>query len=711
MARTIRKTAVWTGALLALGWGLYVAGSRPLLAAAYAGRGPAPLARAIRGQGEHPLEHYLLLADARFVRAWVCAALALAATLVVWAWSRRLLRQRRNAPPRAPLRWRGVLKGLALSGATLGLLLLAALARHHALYGRPAKPPAGYEEPRYPLVNQAQAVGLLGWSYGTPEEAPPGSFLAVPFEKPAGVTRVGLFGCSYVAGAETARGHDFPSRLRADLEQAGLGSSVEIVNFGLHGYGMAQAYLLWDLLGRRYDLDAVIVVPFLFHEERDNSFTYGYGPPHARFVLDRPDAAPRLLPAAGDSRWDAERLYHRALPPWRYLRYDLKAPFLLRAVTADRWGIPRNPLYHRGPFERPQAEILELYAALFRRWAAETKRLILLTDDPPIYGLRSAVAAPNVEFVLSRADSAPDNTGLYRAWGGHSSALGNDLRARELCDYLTGRPRPQFRRLELRAADAPPAAPAPATPPLWSFTNVAVAIAGRPVAHFHQFGDNPAGTPYARPLPFARDRVAALLVQPAFGRLRFVPSPALLADGAPAVLRFAVGDRRVAVTVGTVEARAGVIGRVRLTGERFRGDGWTLRLDPDFPGAVEIEADRPARELTLTLGGEPLCRGERDLRGAAWPALARLLVPRRHRPAAARFALRNVAGATAELRADPGDYVSVEDLQPPRGRAQLLLAGDAGVSTAETCLEYELHNETGEPFPAERRPAIPPQTP
>ena len=170
------------------------------------------------------------------------------------------------------------------------------------------------------------------------------SYLFFPETKPDGVIRIGVFGCSFVEGAEALDGLDFPSLLRSEFERAGM-DSVEVINFGVSGFGIHQSYLMWQVLGAKYDLDYTIFNFWNFHRERDNTFIQlgdSYGPLHARYILveDRIE----LIDVVGIDWAEASARYFSLLPPWRYIRYDSKAPPLLRSVV-PRYRFLPNPLY------------------------------------------------------------------------------------------------------------------------------------------------------------------------------------------------------------------------------------------------------------------------------------------------------------------------------------------------------------------------------
>jgi hypothetical protein len=119
------------------------------------------------------------------------------------------------------------------------------------------------------------------------------SFRRFADKKEAGVVRIGCFGDSFAYGAEVDDGADYPSLLKGLLEADGRGD-VEVLNFGMPGYGLHQSFLLWRMAGRNYGLDFILLGPSPFLHERDSTFAQaGLSPDgcrairlHSRFVLD-----------------------------------------------------------------------------------------------------------------------------------------------------------------------------------------------------------------------------------------------------------------------------------------------------------------------------------------------------------------------------------------------------------------------------------------
>jgi hypothetical protein len=72
-------------------------------------------------------------------------------------------------------------------------------------------------------------------------------------QKPAGVTRVAAFGCSFTIGVQVGPLKCWPAALDA------LSPGVEVANLGVAGYGLDQAFLRWRLTHDALDCDEVLL--------------------------------------------------------------------------------------------------------------------------------------------------------------------------------------------------------------------------------------------------------------------------------------------------------------------------------------------------------------------------------------------------------------------------------------------------------------------
>jgi len=74
------------------------------------------------------------------------------------------------------------------------------------------------------------------------------------YDKPAGVRRIEVFGDSFTFGEEVGDDATFAAQL-----QRLMGSSAEVMNFGVHGYGHDQMLLYFREEGVRYQPDLVVL--------------------------------------------------------------------------------------------------------------------------------------------------------------------------------------------------------------------------------------------------------------------------------------------------------------------------------------------------------------------------------------------------------------------------------------------------------------------
>jgi lysophospholipase L1-like esterase len=288
-----------------------------------------------------------------------------------------------------------------------------------------------------------------------------------PLEPPPGAFRVAAFGDSFVHGDEVAFADTWGQQLEAEM--AGL----ELINFGVSGYGVDQALLRYQSVGRRYGARVVLIGfmtedlgravstfrPFQFH---DSSIALA----KPRFVLEA--GRLRLLPNPFPRREDYESLLRDETASMAVLgahdaeyqaRYHPSAFDFLRTVRVARlawqtfvartWQPPLKTPH--GSFN-PRSEAFSLNLALIEAFVAAVKAdgaipLVVLfpgRTDPrfaaragvaPYEPLRQALVArgvPVLDLIQAIVDAGTrdDTTPLFG--GGHYSAAGNRVVARVL---------------------------------------------------------------------------------------------------------------------------------------------------------------------------------------------------------------------------------------------------------------------------------------
>jgi lysophospholipase L1-like esterase len=141
----------------------------------------------------------------------------------------------------------------------------------------------------------------LGWTLRPNSESDGGLYMAnsaglrseteYDLSPDPGVVRIAIFGDSFTHGDGVPFEDTWGHRLEVLLDQQGL--NVEVLNFGVPGYGMDQAFLRWQHVGRQFSPD-IVVFGFQAENIYRNLNTirpihfYNTGVPFSkpRFVLD-----------------------------------------------------------------------------------------------------------------------------------------------------------------------------------------------------------------------------------------------------------------------------------------------------------------------------------------------------------------------------------------------------------------------------------------
>jgi hypothetical protein len=80
----------------------------------------------------------------------------------------------------------------------------------------------------------------------------------LPLAKPPGVLRIAVLGDSYVESAQVDRQDNYMATLGRALSKK-LGQKVEVLNFGVANYSVAQDYLRYQTLARKFAPDLVVL--------------------------------------------------------------------------------------------------------------------------------------------------------------------------------------------------------------------------------------------------------------------------------------------------------------------------------------------------------------------------------------------------------------------------------------------------------------------
>jgi hypothetical protein len=150
-----------------------------------------------------------------------------------------------------------------------------------------------------------------------------------PPDAAAGTLRLAVFGDSYTNGAEVRDHETWAAQSEALLR--GRHESVELLNLGVNGYGMDQAYLRWEQVGRGYNPDVVV---FGLQAENIHRNVNLIRPLYQRATENLPFAKPRFVLENGQLRL----INSPVLPP-------SQLPAILRNI--DAWPLARYEAYYR----------------------------------------------------------------------------------------------------------------------------------------------------------------------------------------------------------------------------------------------------------------------------------------------------------------------------------------------------------------------------
>lgn len=323
---------------------------------------------------------------------------------------------------------------------------------------------------------RARIHPVLGWEYGTGAVSATEHLNAQGLRAtreyepapPARVKRIAVFGDSYVYCNEVADAESWPGQIEA-------GWNVEVLNYGVGGYGADQAFLRFREEGARLHPEVVVIgftsmmatrVVSRYRRFQDPGDGPWFKP---RFMLE--GDALRLLPAPVASRADAERVLADPAGVAQFGRDDFwyNPPVLehqlypwsatYRLLTGLWGGIWRRYFHadriHRGRTLNPQSEsfkiivrILRDFATAVRAMGAQPVALMLpARGDVRLYNrfgftsyetLRPVMAGLNlltIDPLQALTSSATPMAELF-ARGGHYSAKGNAVVATTVADAL-----------------------------------------------------------------------------------------------------------------------------------------------------------------------------------------------------------------------------------------------------------------------------------
>jgi hypothetical protein len=212
--------------------------------------------------------------------------------------------------------------------------------------------------------------------------------------KAAGVYRVAILGDSFAEAMQVPLERTFSKLLERDLA-ACRGGPVEVLNFGVQGYGTAQELLMWRLKAARYKPDAAVLLFYtgndLYNNHRALNPTNADAAPY--FAID--NGALRMLPAlaqesAAREAWAGLVRYSRLaqMLSGAYYKFGRKAVRAREDANRARFGENyMDRLIYREPS----------HAEMREAWAVTEAALPLARDE---------VAQSGARFLLAIASSA-----------------------------------------------------------------------------------------------------------------------------------------------------------------------------------------------------------------------------------------------------------------------------------------------------------------
>ena len=197
-------------------------------------------------------------------------------------------------------------------------------------------------------------------------------------EKDSGTNRIAVFGDSMTEGVQVNLEQTYPYLLEEQFRHSGR--RVEVLNFGVNGYGPLQELLLLKQVGARYQPDLVVLAVFLDNDVADCHPKLAVAQGNAPFL-----AAPGDLssidyhgPERSFSGYHAKPLYwlrrhsriYRLIQQWRWQTWGRKE------LERNRAGgpIPLHLLLYKRPVGREWEEAWSSFETILQEFADETER-------------------------------------------------------------------------------------------------------------------------------------------------------------------------------------------------------------------------------------------------------------------------------------------------------------------------------------------------
>lgn len=485
------------------------------------------------------------------------------------------------------------------------------------------------------------------------------------FEQPKaeGVVRVCCFGDSFTAGTEVSEHNDYPTLLHRESFKQGL-LNVEVLNFGVAGFGFHQAYILWEEVGTLFDPDIILIGPQCFQWERDMTF-HGpdfIAPMHSRFILTG-DSLRRIDPV-GDTPKDRYLISRRFIPRYRYLRYDWVIPALLRTFLPLEPTIAKNPFYYS---DQPlPEEALASYCKMLHQMAEKTKQLVVLHTDPELVSRFNSLAIDNVAAVLYHKQALLQFPNVAPAW--HYGPCGNLLIAKILLGLLKGA---DELALPLVKEATPVTSSLGTAKPLSEYDEVGVAINRQVIGRFVSHANSPLP---AIPKNLKETNARSLLVLRTqdynLMNCAYIPVDFELTGSEPVNAVVELAGKRSAHRLGDLQLIGpGNIGVLELP-QMIQTAEFILKFGDSFELLAYLFANVKATSVEITVNGVPVIEAKpQDLHDEPWPGFTYVQEAK----------LQPVQGRILHVCSDPDGLVDLSEL-PSSGQIELFLADSEGGS-------------------------------
>lgn len=297
------------------------------------------------------------------------------------------------------------------------------------------------------------------------------------YKKPPNTIRIAFIGDSQTWGWSVADDETIPSYTASLLNGSKLKSKVEVLNFGVTGYGIGQSYLRLISEGLRYQPDFVVLTYFADNDIWESTSYEAWGIEKPYFYEKRPgrQLCVSNIPPRRATGWPSDNIGHM-VKDWKVgiagLEFDLADTYTAqyfknRSFSSSLMGLFGN---NDDPIAAINREIGCLQAGpgpLLKNWNAKmdfTTRLIYVTRDTvEKYGGRFILVAKplpddyrngtrhyDYDYVLRRLElSHIDLIDLYPAarradltpeqfflGAGHLTARGNHLAAEKVAEEV-----------------------------------------------------------------------------------------------------------------------------------------------------------------------------------------------------------------------------------------------------------------------------------